>query len=689
MKTLVTFLLSFLLFNPAVHAQWRQTNGPYGGVCSYLTSNGTHVFAGSYRSGVFRSTNNGAMWELVNTGLPKDDQILSLSSLGTILVTNTNHTVYTSIDNGEHWKLQGKGLPTFTRSPLVVSGTTLFVMYDSVLYRSIDSGAIWNKVNTDYIRVKITGYAEKGKNFFIAGYEPKFGTSIFLSTDKGIRWNAVDTGILMRDKTVGFMEIFDSVLYVSTGKGLFRSTNNGVSWIISDSSLKGDSLISLRLIENKLYAITNKNELYVSTNKGDTWSHIEDNNKIYTITGNKGTLFCGASDSTIIASTDNGARWKGAKQGFVDIELRTLFVKDSTIYAGTLRDGIFVSTDDGETWKTRNNGLESMYISSIVQCGETLYAGTFNGGIYYSTNNGAYWTKLQIETGNHSSSLLVVDSLIFSAVSSGVIRINHSTKTSQLINKDIKGVNITSLAIVGNKLYAGSNSSGMFESYDYGDTWYSIPSPYLTYVNTLYTYGKTLFAGEESGLDFTDDGQNWTHKVLARINANLTCPVNSFVQSATALFAGTNGGGVFRTVDSGNTWTACNIGLPSNSLHYALGIKGSTLYTGTRSTGVWKLDLNTLSAEDNQNTNGTMPARLTCYPNPASRTLTIDRSAVQVNENNQVHYTLSTIIGGKVMEFDTSESKFTLPITGIASGVYSLTAESGVMRTAIIITVVE
>ncbi len=493
----------------------------------------------------------------------------------------------------------------------------------------------------------------------------------------------------MRDKTVGFMEIFDSVLYVSTGKGLFRSTNNGVSWIISDSSLKGDSLISLRLIENKLYAITNKNELYVSTNKGDTWSHIEANNKIYTITENKGTLFCGASDSTIIVSTDNGASWKGAKQGYVDIELRTTFVKDSTIFAGTMRDGIFVSTDDGDTWKACNNGLESMYITSIVQCRETLYAGTFNGGIYYSTNNGAYWNKLQLENGNHSAALLVVDSLIFSAASSGVHRINHTTKTSQFVDKGMKGVLVTSLAIVGNKLYAGSNSAGMFESYDYGDTWNSIPSPYLTRVNTLFTYGSTLFAGEDSGLDFTDDGQSWMHREPARVNATYSMPVNSFVHYKSALFAGTLGAGVFRTLDSGNTWTACNDGLPSNSLHYALGIKGSTLYTGTRSTGVWKLDLNTLSAEDNQNTNGTMPARLTCYPNPASHSLTIDRSAVQINENNPIQYTLSTLIGGKVMEFDSSESRFTLPLTGIASGVYSLTAESGVMRTAVIITVVE
>lgn len=41
------------------------------------------------------------------------------------------------------------------------------------------------------------------------------------------------------------------------------------------------------------------------------------------------------------------------------------------------------------------------------------------------------------------------------------------------------------------------------------------------------------------------------------------------------------------------------------------------------------------------------------------------------------------------MEFDNSESKFTVSLEGIVSGIYSLTAENGGKRTAVMVTVAE
>lgn len=56
--------------------------------------------------------------------------------------------------------------------------------------------------------------------------------------------------------------------------------------------------------------------------------------------------------------------------------------------------------------------------------------------------------------------------------------------------------------------------------------------------------------------------------------------INALLSTATSLFAGTEGGGVFRSNDSGTSWTAVNTGLPTLFV-YALAANGGTLFAAT------------------------------------------------------------------------------------------------------------
>ncbi|MFA6472089.1 MAG: regulator, partial [Candidatus Latescibacterota bacterium] len=64
-------LLSLGFIGKPLEAQtgWVQTNGPYGARIMCFAVSGTNIFAGNYNGGVFLSTNNGASWTAVNTGL--------------------------------------------------------------------------------------------------------------------------------------------------------------------------------------------------------------------------------------------------------------------------------------------------------------------------------------------------------------------------------------------------------------------------------------------------------------------------------------------------------------------------------------------------------------------------------------------------------------------------------------------
>ena len=56
-------------------AQWVQTNGPAGCHITALAVSGSNIYAGTSYHGVFKSTDNGANWTEVNSGLPPDSEI--------------------------------------------------------------------------------------------------------------------------------------------------------------------------------------------------------------------------------------------------------------------------------------------------------------------------------------------------------------------------------------------------------------------------------------------------------------------------------------------------------------------------------------------------------------------------------------------------------------------------------------
>ena len=72
-----------------------------------------------------------------------------------------------------------------------------------------------------------------------------------------------------------------------------------------------------------------------------------------------------------------------------------------------------------------------------------------------------------------------------------------------------------------------------------------------------------------------------------QINQGLTnLSIRAIVMAGEALFAGTQGGGVFLSTDDGDNWTPINIGLICKTVR-SLVVKGRNLFAGTDG-GVWR-----------------------------------------------------------------------------------------------------
>ena len=82
-------------------AAWVQTSGPGGGSVNALIAKGTILFAGTAAGDVYRSTDNGASWTAVNTGLT-NLSVHALGVSGTSLFAGTGGGgAFRSTDNAE------------------------------------------------------------------------------------------------------------------------------------------------------------------------------------------------------------------------------------------------------------------------------------------------------------------------------------------------------------------------------------------------------------------------------------------------------------------------------------------------------------------------------------------------------------------------------------------------------------
>ena len=78
---------------------------------------------------------------------------------------------------------------------------------------------------------------------------------------------------------------------------------------------------------------------------------------------------------------------------------------------------------------------------------------------------------------------------------------------------------------------------------------------------------------------------------------------------------------------------------------------------------------------------------LTIFPNPATSTITITSPSLSYTSGD-VDYTIYSVTGEKVYEGGHPEPRLSLPVDALPTGVYSLVARQGMVRTSVVFTVV-
>ncbi len=293
----------------------------------------------------------------------------------------------------------------------------------------------------------------------------------------------------------------------------------------------------------------------------------------------------------IFKSADEGINWVNISLGLPDSLLRIIHVaSDNSIFAGTGSHGIYRYASG--SWAALNNGLPSNNIlatSFAKSTGGNMYMMATTGAVYFW--NGTTWTNI---TGNlpvfgKSLSIGPTGTLYAAVFNSGVYVYNGNASWSPVGNAMPNNFVLKLTVSVTDTIYALCNSNNVFRCPASGGSWTAInsglPADNMNFIasdaqNRLYLSTST---GNGVVYRSLNSGNTWSPVTTGLY----TTPFASIAFSSTGItYLGASG--IFKSADGGNNWQDVSTGLDApRSIYCFKSTKNGTLFAGTK-IGVWR-----------------------------------------------------------------------------------------------------
>lgn len=677
----VCVLLLIVCVSANSRAQWRQTNGPLGGMIHSLATNGTILFAGSVSGGVYRSTDSGAHWSAMNNGLT-NTAINALLSRDGDLFAATNNGVFRSKDSGASWMSSNTDISKTHISTLTASGPNLFATtYNGSIFTT-DDGASWHELSgTGLFSGGVS--ASNGADVFAVGEADSNSVgAISYSSDNGRTWTLTNTGSAL---PIQYLAASGQNLFAFVwADGVMRSSDRGKSWIYMGAS-PGEHVYSVLTIGTTL-VVGSDNGLQRSIDSGATWQSMSTTmpipmySEVNAVQVIGSIIFAGTYDRGVFRSADNGATWQEANGGLAACDIATLGISNGSILTGITNRGGLRSTDNGANWSAWNNEMPNAGISAIFVRDKNLLAAT-DSGVFRSRNEGSTWTRVadaQDYVIRYINAFAQSDSFLFATSRSvKVLRSEDDGITWKSIY-DPEAYGILSLAANGPNICIATYAVEV--SHDNGASWNinnDVPG-----ANILISSGSNFFAGTWSGVFRSDDGgRHWT-----KVGNGLTdTVVTALVTSGENLFAGTRNGNVYLLASDGATWNSVGTGLTSAQIT-TLNVNDTYLFAGTGGAAIWRRPLSEMIAQSAVADFTVSAQQLHIYPNPVSESATISFTP---DASGDAEILIVNLLGQEVARvysgmLDASEHTFTWVAPKIASprGMYECVVHmNGKMQT--------
>lgn len=564
------------------------------------------IWIGSPAGGLWKSEDGGSNWETNTDNLP---------------VMGVSHIAIDPFDNETMYIVTGDAYASDT--------------YSIGILKSLDGGDSWSTTGLSY-NIDEQNTVNKiiiHPNFTDSLYAVT-NSNIFVSADAGDTWEIV--GFAGRWRDIEFKPGNSNIIYAvkqsSGGSSVFKSTDGGINWNIIDSGMSGSRYRPLIAVTNAnpevIYALFSASDysfhsLYKSSDEGENWIL--------------------QSDSPNILGRDTDGTSTGG-QSWYDLSLGVAPNNENLIYVGGIN--LWKSNDGGVSWDvdgSSGNGANYSYMHVDQHALEfnphtnVAYAGN-DGGIYKYMDNLNTW--VDISDGLEISQFYNLglcqtnpNKIIAGAQDNGTEMLSNTTWDA-IMGGD--GMECAIDHFDDNMLYAEYQYGGLRKSYDGGNNWYNIkPVNYEGGWNTPYkmheinnnlivigydeVYRSTtaglvwdsisynvsggqairnialarsnedyIYAASYTKIEVTKDaGQNWQNIKIGLPNYNIggVAVDRNNADRAWVVFSNYNNSQkIYETTDAGNTWV--NIsgttlpGLPANCIVHQGGANDE-IYIGT------------------------------------------------------------------------------------------------------------
>jgi len=274
-------------------------------------------------------------------------------------------------------------------------------------------------------------------------------TGVYRSTDYGSTWNLFGLG----NYFVTNIRLIDSSMFVSVpfwDGGSYTYRYDGTSWVPCGLPEGFTSIIG---INKTLLASTIGSGIYRSSDNGATWLPSRAGLPVWNVHclfAYPPFLFAGVGGKGVFRSTDFGSFWYSSNSGIsgpLSEFPETFLSVDSLLYVGA-GAGIFLSVDSGRAWTPRSTGLGGNGLRHLAVSSPYLFAGTSQGGVYTSSNGGMSWRAFNAGLISYTIfQIIPAGPYLFAATYGGlwrrlisdvtsVERINTSTPTNHTLNQN-------------------------------------------------------------------------------------------------------------------------------------------------------------------------------------------------------------------------------------------------------------
>ena len=569
-------------------SSWVQTNGPYGGeILAIHEAPKDMLFAGTSEGGIFRSTDRGDTWMPVNTGLHFDpERTLSIRAFAHnrgMIYAGASNALYASTDGGDTWHpfpIYGKGFVSV--SDIIFIGARVYVgTLNKGVWYSDDNGDSWQPVTVTI-----------GDRIYTASL--KLNGWVLYSDDGGNSWLPVPPFEQLGAALIRELSSIGTTLVVRTQDTVFRQrTNEDALTAVNDDSVE-QRMNAFAAMDNLLFAagyIDKNSGLFRSDDEGDSWTRIateEITQSVEAIAVYGTTLYVGTFDDGVFRSDDKGDSWTAVNDRLRHRRISTLLaVDEDTVFAGTPGGGVFRTTDGGDSWVETNTGMTNTTVNELEIVGNRLYTNV-SGKIVYTVDGGESWQpvipsapiKSVFPPLSVSGGELYICAVRYAPRErgeeiAGIFRVDVENNTLIEIVVDTNWAGINCMEVVDSTFYMGTLNDGVIR-------WESGSDPSTTnlgledhYISMLAGNGESVCAVSGDGI-YRLQGEQWEpiHPT------DMMDPPSDLRWVGSTLYATFWSGGVFRSVNGGNSWTVINDGLDEASA-VSIGTDGIELYVGT------------------------------------------------------------------------------------------------------------